>query len=61
MPKYAEWIEYTRGGRSGVILKCANKQSRLILDERDDHLLVEDQEGPIWIQKNEVKIVEREE
>ena len=56
MPKYAEWIEYTRGGRSGVILKCANKQSRLILDERD-----EDQEGPIWIQKNGVKIVEREE
>lgn len=61
MSRYAEWIEYTRSGRSGKILKRATKQSRRIYDENETSYLVHDQEGPIWIRKNGVKIVEKEE
>ena len=59
MPKYAEWIEYERGGRNNRTIKRILKQSRRILDENETNLLVEDQEGPIWIPKNAVNIVER--
>lgn len=61
MPRYAEWIEYTRGGRNGRILKHAIKQSRRIYDESETSYLVHDQEGPIWVPKNGVKVVEKEE
>lgn len=61
MPKYAEWIEYTRGGRNGRILKHASKQSRLVYDENETCYLVHDQEGPVWIPKSGVRIVEKEE
>ena len=61
MPKYAEWIEYQRTGRSGIILKRAMKQSRRIIDENENNYLVEDQEGPIWIPKKEKTVVEKEE
>ena len=59
MPRYAEWIEYERGGRNNRTIKRILKQSRRILDENETNLLVEDQEGPIWISKNAVNIVER--
>lgn len=61
MPKYAEWIEYTKGGRNGKILKCAIKQSRRIYDENETSYLVHDQEGPIWVPKEGKTIVEKEE
>ena len=61
MPKYAEWIEYTRGGRNGKILKCAIKQSRSIYDENETSYLVHDQEGLVWIPKSNVRVVEKEE
>ena len=59
MSRYAEWIEYERGGRNNRTIKRILKQSRRILDENETNLLVEDQEGPIWISKNAVNIVER--
>lgn len=61
MSRYAEWIEYARGGRNGIILKCAVKQSRRIYDENETSYLVHDQEGPIWVPKSSVKVVEKEE
>lgn len=59
MPRYAEWIEYERGGK-GRILKRAFKQSRLIYAESENHYLVHDQEGPLWIPKSGVTVVEKE-
>lgn len=59
MSRYAEWIEYERGGRNNRTIKRILKQSRRILDENETNLLVEDQEGPIWISKNAVNVVER--
>ena len=59
MSRYAEWIEYERGGRNNRTIKRILKQSRRILDENETNLLVEDQEGPIWISKHAVNIVER--
>lgn len=61
MSRYAEWIEYERGGKNNRTIKRILKQSRRILDENETNLLVEDQEGPIWISKNAVNIVERRE
>ena len=61
MPRYAEWIEYERGGRNNRILKRAIKQSRRIFDENENNYLVEDQEGPVWVPKNSVRVVEKEE
>lgn len=61
MPRYAEWIEYERVGRNGRILKRAIKQSRRIFDENENNYLVEDQEGPVWVPKNSVRVVEKEE
>lgn len=61
MPKYAEWIEYERGGRNGRILKRAYKQSRQIYDENETCYLIHDQDGPVWISKNSVRVVEKEE
>lgn len=61
MPRYVEWIEYTRGGRSNRILKKFAKQSRRIFEENETYYLVEDQEGPIWIPKDGVNVVEKEE
>lgn len=61
MPKYAEWIEYKRGGRNKKILKIAIPQKRKIYKETEDRLLIEDQEGPIWIYKKGVRITGKEE
>lgn len=61
MPRYAEWIEYERVGRNDRILKRALKQSRRIFDENESNYLVEDQEGPVWVPKNSVRVVEKEE
>jgi hypothetical protein len=61
MPRYAEWIEYTRGGKSQRTLISATKQSRRIYDENSTCYLVHDQEGPIWVPKNSVRVVEKEE
>lgn len=61
MPKYAEWIDYTYGGRNNRVLKHASKQSRRIYDENDTCYLVHDQEGPVWIPKAFVRVVEKEE
>ena len=61
MPKYAEWIEYERVGRNNRILKRAIKQSRRIFDENENNYLVEDQEGLVWVPKNSVRVVEKEE
>lgn len=61
MPRYAEWIEYERGGRNDRILKRVIKQSRRIFDENENNYLVEDQEGPVWVPKNSVRVVEKEE
>lgn len=60
MPKYAEWIEYTRGGKSQRMLIRATKQSRRIYDENETCYLVHDQEGPVWVPKAGVKVVEKE-
>lgn len=61
MSRYAEWIEYEQGGRNGRILKRAIKQRRRIFDENENCYLVEDQEGPVWVPKNSVRVVEKEE
>ena len=61
MSKYAEWIEYERVGRNDRILKRAIKQSRRIFDENENNYLVEDQEGLVWVPKNSVRVVEKEE
>lgn len=61
MARYAEWIEYERGGKNNRILKKVLKQSRRIFDENENNYLVEDQEGPIWIPKNNVRVVKKEE
>ena len=61
MPKYAEWIQYERVGRNDRILKRAIKQSRRIFDENENNYLVEDQEAPVWVPKNSVRVVEKEE
>lgn len=61
MARYAEWIEYERGGKNNRILKRVLKQSRRIFDENENNYLVEDQEGPIWIPKNNVRVVKKEE
>lgn len=61
MPRYAEWIEYERGGRNNRTIKQVLKQSRRIFDEDETNFLVEDQEGPIWVSKNAVNVVEKEE
>ena len=52
MPRYAEWIEYTRGGKKQKALIRASKQSRQIYDENETSYLVHDQEGPIWVPKS---------
>ena len=60
MPKYAEWIEYKRGGKSGRIIKQTVTQRRKIIAENSEYFLIEDQEGPIWITKNIIKVVNDE-
>ena len=60
MPRYAEWIEYTRGGKKQKALIRASKQSRQIYDENETCYLVHYQEGPIWVPKSSVRVVEKE-
>ena len=60
MQRYAEWIEYKRGGKSGRIIKQTIIQRRKIVGENSECFLIEEQEGPIWITKNLVKVVNDE-
>ena len=60
MPKYAEWIEYKRGGKSGRIIKQTIIQRRKIVGENSECFLIEEQEGPIWITKDLIKVVNDE-
>ena len=61
MARYAEWIETRTGGRNNRIIKGYRKQSRRIYDENDMYCLVHDQDGPIWIPKTGITIVEKDE
>lgn len=60
MSRYAEWMEYTRGGKNQRTLIRVLKQNRRIYDENETCYLVHDQEGPIWVPKIGVKVVEKE-
>ena len=61
MPKYAEWDDVQYGGRNNRIIKGYKKQSRRIYDENDRCYLIHDQEGPVWIPKQNVTVVEKDE
>lgn len=61
MPRYAEWDDVQYGGRTGRIIKKTIRQSRLVLEECENSYMVYDQDGPIWIPKQHVTIVEKDE
>ena len=61
MPRYAEWYDIQYGGKTNRIIKKVIKQSRLILEERENSYMVYDQDGPIWIPKRYVTVVEKDE
>ena len=61
MPKYAEWDDVQYGGRTNRIVKKIVKQSRLIIKEYENSYQVYDQDGPIWIPKQYVTVVEKDE
>ena len=61
MPKYAEWDDVRYGGRNNRIVKKVVKQSRLIIKECESSYQVYDQDGPIWIPKRYVTVVEKDE
>lgn len=61
MPRYAEWTEWVRGGKQGRILKQGIRQRRQVLNENKWCYLIEDQEGPIWVPKHCVNIIEENE
>ena len=61
MPKYAEWDDVQYGGRTNRIVKKIVRQSRLIIKEYENSYQVYDQDGPIWIPKQYVTVVEKDE
>lgn len=61
MPKYAEWDDVQYGGRNNRIVKKTVRQSRLIIEECENSYQVYDQDGPIWIPKQYVTVVEKNE
>ena len=61
MPKYAEWDDVQYGGRTNRIVKKVSRQSRLILEDCENSYKVYDQDGPIWIPKQYVTVVEKDE
>ena len=61
MPKYAEWDDVQYGGRTNRIVKKIVRQSRLIIKEYENSYQVYDQDGPIWIPKRYVTVVEKDE
>lgn len=61
MPRYAEWDDIQYGGKTNRIIKKVIKQSRLILEERENSYMVYDQDDPIWIPKQYVTVVEKDE
>ena len=61
MPKYAEWDDIQYGGRTNRIVKKIVRQSRLIIKEYENSYQVYDQDGPIWIPKQYVTVVEKDE
>ena len=61
MPRYAEWDDIQYGGRNNQIVKKIVKQSRLIIKEYENSYQVYDQDGPIWIPKQYVTVVEKDE
>lgn len=61
MPKYAEWDDVQYGGKTNRIVKKVVRQSRLIIKEYENSYQVYDQDGPIWIPKQYVTVVEKDE
>ena len=61
MPKYAEWDDVQYGGRNNRIVKKTVRQSRLIIEECENSYQVYDQDGPIWIPKQYVTVIEKDE
>lgn len=61
MSKYAEWDDIQYGGRNNRIVKKVVRQSRLIIKECENSYQVYDQDGPIWIPKQYVTVVEKDE
>ena len=61
MSKYAEWDDVQYGGRNNRIVKKVVRQSRLIIKECENSYQVYDQDGPIWIPKQYVTVVEKDE
>ena len=61
MSKYAEWDDIQYGGRTNKIVKKIVRQSRLITKEYENSYQVYDQDGPIWIPKQYVTVVEKDE
>lgn len=61
MPRYAEWDDIQYGGKTNRIVKKVVRQSRLIVKECENSYQVYDQDGPIWIPKQYVTIVEKDE
>ena len=61
MPKYAEWDDVQYCGRNNRIVKKTVRQSRLIIKECENSYQVYDQDGPIWIPKQYVTVVEKDE
>lgn len=61
MPRYAEWDDIQYGGKNNRIVKTVLRQSRLILKEYEGSYLIYDQDGPIWVPKQCVTVVEKDE
>lgn len=61
MSKYAEWDDIQYGGKNNRTVKKVVRQSRLIIKEYENSYQVYDQDGPIWIPKQYVTVVEKDE
>ena len=61
MPRYAEWDDVQYGGETNRIVKKVVRQSRLIVKECENSYQVYDQDGPIWIPKQYVTVIEKDE
>lgn len=61
MPRYAEWDDVQYGGKTNRIVKKVVRQSRLIVKECENSYQVYDQDGPIWIPKQYVTVIEKDE